>query len=194
MATKINTLEAIPQISSQDVDPLLAHHLMVEDYIDSINGEIKPEGQKAHTDEQLSDLRRTIVGFSVLHDIDLEETAQKLDTNVGQLSEDLEKDEVLTELTNRYKEAALAENMQKIETVELPAMTGDEALRAFERLGFVEIRRKGSHATLEKITEDGKTIRFPVPVGHSGDIHPGLLRSIVKKQAKVTLQDFVDVI
>jgi predicted RNA binding protein YcfA (HicA-like mRNA interferase family) len=192
MTTKINTLETIPQINSQNIDPLLAHHLMVEDYVDSINGAIKPEGQKAHTDEQLSDLRRTIVGFSILHDIDLEETAQKLDTEVGQLVEDLEKDQVLTELTNKYKDAALAEPMQKIDTVELPTMTGDEALRTFERLGFAEIRRKGSHATLEKVTEDGEAIRFPVPVGHAGDIHPGLLRSIIRKQAKVTLQDFVD--
>lgn len=37
----------------------------------------------------------------------------------------------------------------------LPRISGQEAIRVLERLGFVQLRQKGSHVVLKKQTPDG---------------------------------------
>ncbi len=64
----------------------------------------------------------------------------------------------------------------------LPRVSGREAVRALERLGFRQIRRRGSHVVLKK----GKT-GCVVPL-HS-DLAAGTLRGILK-QAGVTPEEF----
>lgn len=43
----------------------------------------------------------------------------------------------------------------KLIMLRLPKISGQEANRALERLGFVQVKQKGSHAVLKKQTPDG---------------------------------------
>jgi predicted RNA binding protein YcfA (HicA-like mRNA interferase family) len=69
----------------------------------------------------------------------------------------------------------------------LRRVSGQEAIRALERLGFARIRQRGSHVILKKETSEG-TIGCVVP------LHPelalGTLRGILK-QAKVDPEEFM---
>ncbi len=58
----------------------------------------------------------------------------------------------------------------------LPALTGDEVLRALERAGFAVVRVRGSHHFLRH--PDGRTTVVPV---HSGEtIGPGLMSKLLR--------------
>ena len=67
-----------------------------------------------------------------------------------------------------------------------PLVSGKEAVKALQRLGFIFIRQKGSHAILRRKTADGA--RGCVVPMHR-EIQPGTLRGVLK-QAGVELQDF----
>ena len=43
--------------------------------------------------------------------------------------------------------------------MKLPLLSGKQVLRALQRLGFIEIARKGSHVKMKH--EDGRLIVFP---------------------------------
>lgn len=68
----------------------------------------------------------------------------------------------------------------------LPRVSGAEAVRALERLGFARLRQRGSHVVLKRIGPDRVT-------GCVVPLHPelaiGTLRGILK-QAGVTPEDF----
>ncbi|MEE8394110.1 MAG: type II toxin-antitoxin system HicA family toxin [Rhodospirillales bacterium] len=72
----------------------------------------------------------------------------------------------------------------------LPRVSGKDALRALERLGFVQVRQRGSHAVLRKSGPEG-TIGCVVP------LHPelavGTLRGILR-QAGVEPESFIKVL
>ena len=69
-----------------------------------------------------------------------------------------------------------------------PLVSGKETVKALQRLGFVFIRQKGSHAILSRETADGA--RGCVVPMHR-EIQPGTLRGILK-QAGVDVQDFME--
>ncbi|HEY3974763.1 MAG TPA: type II toxin-antitoxin system HicA family toxin [Candidatus Sulfotelmatobacter sp.] len=69
----------------------------------------------------------------------------------------------------------------------LPRVSGAEAIRALERLGFVQVRQRGSHVVLKKVGPDGTT-GCVVPL-HS-ELAVGTLRGILK-QAGIRAEDFV---
>jgi predicted RNA binding protein YcfA (HicA-like mRNA interferase family) len=58
----------------------------------------------------------------------------------------------------------------------LPALSGRELTRALRRAGFVELRQRGSHVSLEKRTADGYW-RTVVPLHR--EIRPGTLSDIL---------------
>jgi predicted RNA binding protein YcfA (HicA-like mRNA interferase family) len=66
---------------------------------------------------------------------------------------------------------------------ELPRISGKKAIRAFERLGFQQVRQKGSHVVLRK--GDRGCV---VPLHKS--LAAGTLRSAIR-QAGITVEDFV---
>jgi predicted RNA binding protein YcfA (HicA-like mRNA interferase family) len=68
-----------------------------------------------------------------------------------------------------------------------PLVSGREAVKALERLGFVFLRQRGSHAILRRDTPEGA--RGCVVPMHR-EIQPGTLRGILK-QAEVELEDFI---
>ena len=53
---------------------------------------------------------------------------------------------------------------------------------ALKRLGFYEVRQKGSHLQLKR-----GNITVPVPM-HGGDLAPGTLRSILRR-ARLTVEE-----
>ena len=67
----------------------------------------------------------------------------------------------------------------------LPRVTGRQAIRALQRVGFAVIRVKGSHRFLRHL--DGRVTVVPV---HSGEtLGPGLLGQILK-DAELDRDDF----
>ena len=70
----------------------------------------------------------------------------------------------------------------------LRRISGDEAIRALERLGFVRIRQRGSHVVLKRQTPAGE-VGCAVPVHR--ELASGTLRGILR-QAQVTPDEFMD--
>ena len=69
----------------------------------------------------------------------------------------------------------------------LQRVSGAEAIRTLERLGFVQIRQRGSHVVLTKQAQGGD-IGCSVPLHR--ELAIGTLRSILR-QAKVSPEDFM---
>jgi len=69
----------------------------------------------------------------------------------------------------------------------LPRVSGAEAIRALERLGFAQVRQSGSHVVLKRVGPSTAT-GCVVPL-HS-ELALGTLRGILK-QAGVTTEDFI---
>ena len=70
----------------------------------------------------------------------------------------------------------------------LPRVSGQEAVRALERLGFVQVRQRGSHVMLKRQTPEGD-IGCVVPLQR--ELALGTLRGILK-QAQVTSEEFAE--
>ena len=70
----------------------------------------------------------------------------------------------------------------------LRRVSGREAIRALEKLGFEQVRRRGSHAVLRKETTEG-AIGCVVPLHR--ELAIGTLRGILK-QAGVTPDEFME--
>lgn len=66
----------------------------------------------------------------------------------------------------------------------LPVCSGEEALRTFERAGWVRDRQKGSHVSLVK---PGTPVVLTVPLHR--ELGPGLLRSLIRKSG-LTVGEF----
>lgn len=69
----------------------------------------------------------------------------------------------------------------------LPSLSGERVVRALKRAGFVELRQKGSHVSLEKRTPE-KTFRTVVPLHHT--LAKGTLSDILK-QAGLSVEQFL---
>ncbi len=69
----------------------------------------------------------------------------------------------------------------------LPRISGQEAICALERLGFEQVRQKGSHVILKKFTSES-TVGCTVPL--SQQLAVGTLAGIIR-QAQVTPEEFI---
>jgi len=69
----------------------------------------------------------------------------------------------------------------------LPHLSGKEIIRTLERLGFVQVRQRGSHVVMKKSTSEG-SIGCVVPLHN--EVAIGTLNSILK-QAKVSPDEFI---
>lgn len=78
----------------------------------------------------------------------------------------------------------------------LPRVSSKETIKALERLGFVQIRQKGSHAVLKKIIatkeNDGNDLEIGcvVPV-QKKNLAIGTLRNILN-QAGISVAEFIE--
>lgn len=69
----------------------------------------------------------------------------------------------------------------------LRRVSGREAIRALERLGFVQVRQRGSHVVLKKKTPEGD-VGCAVPLHR--ELAIGTLQGILR-QARVTPDEFM---
>ncbi len=70
----------------------------------------------------------------------------------------------------------------------LPRISGSEAIRVLERLGFIQTRQTGSHVVLKKPTLEGEIVCV-VPLHR--ELKVGTLSGVLK-QAKVIPEEFID--
>ncbi len=70
----------------------------------------------------------------------------------------------------------------------LPRVSGAEAIRALERLGFSQVRQRGSHVVLKRVGPD-KVIGCVVPL--HAELATGTLRGILK-QGGIKNEEFID--
>ena len=70
---------------------------------------------------------------------------------------------------------------------ETPVLTARQLIRALRRLGFVQIRSRGSHRRFEH--PDGR--KTTVPMHRGRDIPRGLLRHIVTGDVGITMDEFI---
>lgn len=70
----------------------------------------------------------------------------------------------------------------------LRKVSGEEAIRALEKLGFVRVRQKGSHVILKKTLSTG-SIGCVIPLHN--ELKIGTIHSILK-QARIEPEDFIE--
>lgn len=68
---------------------------------------------------------------------------------------------------------------------ELPVVSGKEAVRAFERLGYEVVRQRGSHVFMK--SPGRKSLSVPL----NDPVKRGLLRSLIK-DADLSVEEFRD--
>ncbi len=66
-----------------------------------------------------------------------------------------------------------------------PAISGQEAVRAFEKAGWTAARQRGSHVVL---TKPGSIFTLSIPL--HDELGPGLLRDQIRK-AGLTVEEFI---
>jgi predicted RNA binding protein YcfA (HicA-like mRNA interferase family) len=71
-----------------------------------------------------------------------------------------------------------------------PRVSAREALRAFERAGFVMVRQKGSHCILKR---EGHPYHLVLPVHAGATLGPGLLNSLIDA-AGLTVEQFAELL
>lgn len=71
---------------------------------------------------------------------------------------------------------------------ELPNVSGKDAIKAFEQLGFVHVRTEGSHHILKK---DGWQFVLAVPVHGSKPLKRGTLRGLIRSSG-CSVDEFVE--
>jgi predicted RNA binding protein YcfA (HicA-like mRNA interferase family) len=69
----------------------------------------------------------------------------------------------------------------------LRRVSGEEAIRVLKRLGFVQVRQRGSHVVLKRQKAEGE-VGCVVPLHN--ELAIGTLRSILR-QAEVTPEEFM---
>ena len=72
--------------------------------------------------------------------------------------------------------------------VKLKRVSGREAVRALERLGFSQVRQRGSHVVLKKVTPEGE-VGCVVPM--HDELAVGTLHGVLR-QAKVAPDEFME--
>ena len=72
----------------------------------------------------------------------------------------------------------------------LPSVSGERVVRALKRAGFIELRQKGSHVSLEKRTFE-RVFKTVVPM-HT-ELARGTLSDILK-QSGVSIEEFLELL
>lgn len=75
-------------------------------------------------------------------------------------------------------------------STKLPVVSGRAAARAFERIGYIVVRQRGSHIRLRD-DEDPKHLPLTIPDHH--ELKPGLLRRLLR-DANLTVEEFVELL
>ena len=71
-------------------------------------------------------------------------------------------------------------------TPKLPRIPAKDALAAFKKVGFEQVRQSGSHLILR----NSGGVRITLPVHASKVLHPAILRAMVR-DAGLTIEEFI---
>ena len=69
----------------------------------------------------------------------------------------------------------------------LPVVSGDHAVKAFQRLGYVQVRQRGSHIRLQHPSDSR---RQPLTIPRHRELGRGLLRKLLR-DSSLTLEAFI---
>ncbi len=72
----------------------------------------------------------------------------------------------------------------------LPVISGEQAVKAFSRIGYQKIRQKGSHVRLRHPTDVNKR---PLTIPLHKELKPALLRRLIS-DANLTREEFMDLL
>ncbi len=72
----------------------------------------------------------------------------------------------------------------------LPVVSGQNAVKAFCKIGYVVVRQKGSHVRLRSYNNPQ---RHPLTIPSHKTLKPGLLRSLIK-DAGISVEEFVELL
>jgi predicted RNA binding protein YcfA (HicA-like mRNA interferase family) len=72
----------------------------------------------------------------------------------------------------------------------LPVISGREAVKAFERIGYQVVRQRGSHIRLR---DESDPDHHPLTVPDHKTLKPGLLRKLLR-DADLSVGEFVDLL
>ena len=72
-------------------------------------------------------------------------------------------------------------------TPKLPVISGEQAVKAFSRLGYQKVRQRGSHVRLRHPTDVN---RRPLTIPLHKELKPGLLRRLIS-DANLTREEFM---
>lgn len=68
----------------------------------------------------------------------------------------------------------------------LPVVSGREAVRIFEKIGYRVVRQKGSHI---RMRDDDDERHRPLTIPDHKELKPGLLRALIR-DADLTVEEF----
>jgi len=74
--------------------------------------------------------------------------------------------------------------------MKLPVISGKEAVKAFEKLGYALVRQKGSHIRMKHLSYASKT---PFSIPNHKVLGKGLLRKLLR-DADIIVEEFIKVI
>lgn len=72
----------------------------------------------------------------------------------------------------------------------LPLISGDKAVKCFEKLGYEITRQKGSHIRLHHSSDKNKK---PLTIPRHKELGRGLLRKLVR-DAEISLEDLIELL
>ncbi len=74
--------------------------------------------------------------------------------------------------------------------MKLPIVSGKEAVKAFQKLGYAPIRQTGSHIRMKHQSDSSK---IPITIPNHKVLGKGLLRKLLR-DADITAEEFIKVI
>jgi len=74
--------------------------------------------------------------------------------------------------------------------MKLPIISGKDAVKAFEKIGYKVVRQKGSHIRLR---DDSNLYHKPITIPNHKVLKPGLLRKLIK-DSNLTVEEFLSTV
>ncbi len=74
--------------------------------------------------------------------------------------------------------------------MKLPVISGKDAVKTFEKLGYVQIRQTGSHIRMKHISDNSKK---PITIPNHRVLGKGLLRKLLR-DIEISVEDFVNLL
>ncbi len=74
--------------------------------------------------------------------------------------------------------------------MKLPVISGKDAVKTFEKLGYIQIRQTGSHIRMKHISDNSKK---PITIPNHRVLGKGLLRKLLR-DIEISVEDFVNLL